>query len=336
MKVLISPCHPCLLSVFLSSLSLSRRNTVSPASSVVVLTMTSLATQLQSIASIDASRLTSKFGVPSSKSYLFPPKIAASHDLDAIFSLAQSGYDDPGMEEFEDDLFSESARRVDRMMLNREENDKLNTTLERCLRRLGRWIGIMAGGKCIEWLVRRFRYVFPLDMRLKTGLEIEKKIQLTKLSPHNRVHEMNADTVLQVFLPYHESPNFPRMLAILTFSPTSPYYAPYSALTKKAQPLPRSYITNMISSSRDPSLHLLSDLVGTVKQALDEGVMHRALLAFWTSTIVELLEKGRTGSGLSEGIVKILVEAFVIVMQSRGAGQDVNVGHQASIVALHQ
>jgi len=127
--------------------------------------MTSLADQLQSIASIDASRLTSKFGVPTSKSYLFPPKTAASHDLDAIFSLAQSGFEellslDEGMEEFEDELFSEASRRNDRMLLNKEENAKLDIVLERCLRRLGRWIGILAGGKCIEWLVRRFRYVF--------------------------------------------------------------------------------------------------------------------------------------------------------------------------------
>lgn len=126
--------------------------------------MSSLASQLQNIASLDASRLTSKTGAPSSKSYLFPPKTAASHDLDAIFSLAQSGYEelldlDPAFEEFEDSLFSEHARRTDRTLLNQAENDELDKVLGKCLRRLGRWIGIMAGGKCIEWLVRRFRYV---------------------------------------------------------------------------------------------------------------------------------------------------------------------------------
>lgn len=128
------------------------------------LNMSSLAAQLQNIASIDASRLTSKTGAPSGKSYLFPPKTAASHDLDAIFSLAQSGYEellelDPGFEEFEESLFSEHARRTDRTQLNVEENKELDIVLGRCLRRLGRWIGIMAGGKCIEWLVRRFRCV---------------------------------------------------------------------------------------------------------------------------------------------------------------------------------
>jgi len=124
--------------------------------------MSSLATQLQSIASLDASRLASRYGAPTSKSYLFPPKEAAKHDLDEIFSLAQSGLVelrqlDPGMEEFEDELFSEAAKRTDRMMLNKEENSRLDAVLEKCLRRLGKWIGIMAGGRCIEWLIRRFR-----------------------------------------------------------------------------------------------------------------------------------------------------------------------------------
>jgi U3 small nucleolar RNA-associated protein 10 len=124
--------------------------------------MSSLAAQLQSVASLDSSRLTSKHGAPSSKSYLFPPKVAAEHDLDTIFSLAVAGFEelvqlDSVMAEFEDELFSEAARRNDRMMLNQEENRELDVVLERCLRRLGRWVGTMAGGKCIEWLVRRFR-----------------------------------------------------------------------------------------------------------------------------------------------------------------------------------
>jgi U3 small nucleolar RNA-associated protein 10 len=124
--------------------------------------MSSLAAQLQSIASLDASRLTSRTGAPAGKSYLFPPKVAAEHDLDAIFSLGVGGFEellqlDPGMSEFEDDMFSERAKRTDRMMLSKEENRELDQALERCLRRLGKWVGTMAGGKCIEWLVRRFR-----------------------------------------------------------------------------------------------------------------------------------------------------------------------------------
>jgi U3 small nucleolar RNA-associated protein 10 len=124
--------------------------------------MSSLAHQLQSIASLDAARLTSRTGAPTSKSYLFSAKEAAEQDLDAVWAIAQEGFEqlcalDPDMLEFEEELFAERTKRVDRMLLNKEENRVLDGRLERCLRRLGRWIGVMAGGKCLEWLVRRFR-----------------------------------------------------------------------------------------------------------------------------------------------------------------------------------
>ena len=154
---------------------------------------------------------------------------------------------------------------------------------------------------------------------------------------HERVHEMNAETLLQVFLPYHQSPNFPRILAILTIPMTSPYHAPFASLIKSAQPLPRTYVTTAISPERDRSLRLLTDVIGMVKQALDEGVMHRALLAFWTSTMVEMLEKARTGKGVNEGMVKKMVEAFVTILTTPRTNQDVCVSsiHCCSFVVLN-
>ncbi|EAL19068.1 hypothetical protein CNBH1700 [Cryptococcus deneoformans B-3501A] len=272
--------------------------------------MSSLAQQLQSIASLDAARLTSAYGAPSGKSYLFPPDVASSHDIDSIFDLAQSGFDellslDPEMEEFEEELFSESAKRTDRMVLSKEENDNLDRTLGRCLRRLGKWIRLMAGGKCIEWMVRRFR-----------------------------VHEMNVDEVLRSFLPYHESPNFPRILAIVTIPKTSPYYATFAPLVKDAQPIPRSYIVTSISPAKDKSLVLLGDIASMVQQAVKEGVVHHALLTFWTATMVDLLEGARHGKGANEGVVKQLVESFVTLLETPKAGEDVNAAVYPPLVLL--
>ena len=136
---------------------------------------------------------------------------------------------------------------------------------------------------------------------------------------------MNVETLIQVFLPYHESQNFPRMLSILTIPPTSIYHAPFQPLIRTAQPVPRSYIVKAISPAKEPSLRLLRDVVGSVHLALQEGVAHRALLAFWSAAIIELLESGRNGKGIKEGVVIPLVEAFVEVLSTSGAGQDVNV-----------
>lgn len=136
---------------------------------------------------------------------------------------------------------------------------------------------------------------------------------------------MNAETLLLVFLPYHSSPNFPRILAILNLPKTSPYYAPFSPLIAKAQAVPRSYITSSISPSRDKSLHLLGDVAGLIKRAIKEGVVHRALLTFWTATMVDLLEAGKQGKGLHEGLVKLLVETFVVILETPNGGEEVNV-----------
>ena len=108
--------------------------------------MSSLAQQLQGIASLDAARLTSKTGAPSSKSYLFSAAEAAQQDLDAIWAIAAEGFEqlcqlDSDMLEFEEELFAGRTKRIDRMMLNREDNAQLDKIIERCLRRLGRWIG---------------------------------------------------------------------------------------------------------------------------------------------------------------------------------------------------
>lgn len=123
---------------------------------------TSLARQLAGIASLDAERLASHHGAPTGKSYLFPPAQAAAMDLEQVYNVAISGYEelvqlDPGMEQFEDELFSESSKATDRMLLSKEENAALDVVLESCLIRLGQWISLKAGAKCIEWLVRRFR-----------------------------------------------------------------------------------------------------------------------------------------------------------------------------------
>lgn len=136
---------------------------------------------------------------------------------------------------------------------------------------------------------------------------------------------MNAETVIQIFLPYHQSPNFPRMLSILTIPQTSRYFAPFNPLIKNAQPLPRSYITQAISPSRDKSLRLLIDVAGMVQSALAEGTVHRGLLTFWSATMVELIETERAGKGVGEGLVKVLVEAFVGILEHSNGGPDVNV-----------
>ena len=142
---------------------------------------------------------------------------------------------------------------------------------------------------------------------------------------HPRVHEMNPEAVLQVFLPYHSTPNFARIIAILTIPNDSPYHAPFAPLVKKAQPIPRSYISTIISPEKERSLRLLEDVVDLVKQAQGEGVVHRAMLSFWSGIIVDLLERYQAGSNPPEGLIKNLVQSFVDLLSIKAGGADLNV-----------
>lgn len=125
--------------------------------------MSSLARQLASIASLDSGRLASSTKLAATQaSYLFTPAEAAQHDLTTIHALGVNGFTtlvahDGSLAEFEDELFGESSKGMDRMIMGSEENAALGRTLDSLLGRLGKHIPTRAAAKIIEWLVRRFR-----------------------------------------------------------------------------------------------------------------------------------------------------------------------------------
>lgn len=149
--------------------------------------MTSLAAQLASIASLDSSRLASSSATKTQPSYLFTPTEAAQHDLETIHSLGLNGFEelkelDSSLGEYEEDLFGEASKGVDRMVISREENDDLGRRLDELLRRLGRHVPTRACGKVIEWLVRRFRSVRGQTKGGKQGREGGEKLSSRELT----------------------------------------------------------------------------------------------------------------------------------------------------------
>ncbi|KAJ9106769.1 hypothetical protein QFC19_003082 [Naganishia cerealis] len=273
--------------------------------------MVSLADQLRGIASADADRITAHHGAPSGKSYIFPAKEASALDFNAIYNIAISGLDeilelDPLMSEFEEELFGESTKSLDRMMLSQEANRRLDAVLERCIRRLGQWLGLKSGAKCFEWLVRRFR-----------------------------VHEMNVGAVIQAFLPYHESSQFPRILAILKLDQQSPYYNLLHPLQKTPQVLDRALLVRYMSPTKDSSLFVLQDVMNLLAQAEQERAVYRALVNFWGTVMLDFVERMRLEkNGIPEPVVKILVEGYIRVLSCQHGGPDFAVRSFLEVVML--
>jgi len=122
----------------------------------------SLATQLAQGASLNYALLVDRSKRKYPESYLFTGKEANHHDLYSVHALALNGFThlrsvNPTFRSFEQTLFSETAKSVDRTQLTKEKAEELSLTIGRFLRLLGPYLLDAPSGKVLEWLVRRFR-----------------------------------------------------------------------------------------------------------------------------------------------------------------------------------
>lgn len=124
----------------------------------------SLASQLQRIASSTASTLSAKKAKAlHSTSLLFPASHAASQDFETIYAIALDGYRelvalDPRFEHFSTGIFSESSKSVDRYTQTKAEIAELDRSCTEFLQLASAWVRLKPTLKAIEWLIRRFRY----------------------------------------------------------------------------------------------------------------------------------------------------------------------------------
>lgn len=122
----------------------------------------SLATQLAQGASLNSALLVDRSKRKHTESYLFTGKEADHHDLYSVHALALNGFThlrsvNPTFRTFEQALFSDAAKGIDRTLLTKEKAEELSLTIGRFLKFLGPYLLDAPSGKILEWLVRRFR-----------------------------------------------------------------------------------------------------------------------------------------------------------------------------------
>lgn len=129
----------------------------------------SLASQLAKISAASTNTLnTRKLRAVHATSLIFEPAHAATQDLDTIFSLALEGFHELCLLDrrfcvFERGLFSESSKAVDRLLMTRDEAGELDASIEAFLELVGGRLLLRPALKAVEWLVRRFRSLSPLQ-----------------------------------------------------------------------------------------------------------------------------------------------------------------------------
>ncbi len=122
----------------------------------------SLATQLAQTASLNAALLVDRARRKPTQSYLFTGREADKHDLDSIHAFALNAFIqlrqwNPAIQRYEDALFSDASKGLDRTLLPADGAKDLNENISAFLPLLGKDLMEMPTGRVLEWLVRRFR-----------------------------------------------------------------------------------------------------------------------------------------------------------------------------------
>jgi U3 small nucleolar RNA-associated protein 10 len=124
----------------------------------------SLANQLAKIAAQTTNTLnTRKLKAIHSTSLIFEPSVAATQDLDTVYTIASEGFQelcllDERFYVFERSLFSDSSKDVDRLLLTKDEVKELDRSIEAFLELVSGRLLLRPAMNAVEWLVRRFRY----------------------------------------------------------------------------------------------------------------------------------------------------------------------------------
>ncbi|KAG2757731.1 hypothetical protein P692DRAFT_20824545 [Suillus brevipes Sb2] len=277
-----------------------------------------LASQLAASASLNASLLDAHTNKRRrTESYLFTGRDADVHDLDSIHALASNAFaqlsslspaftartiklasDGSSLSvDFDQTLFSEAARNVDRTMQSREVNANLDRTLNAFLSLLGPWLMEVPTSKVLEWLVRRFR-----------------------------INEFNVDAVLSLFFPYHESPHFVKMLSILHISSSSifSFLLPFKSA---ATPLARSSMVKAMVGNQAVA-RFIASLLPT---AMRGSCSHRTLVAFNAATMHDYIA---SSPALDEGILAFLLSALLAPFQASHSDANATLGSYVLLSTL--
>ena len=122
----------------------------------------SLATQLAQSTSLNAALLVDRARRKPTQSYLFTGREAENHDLESIHALAYNSFIqlcqwNPAVQGYENALFSDAAKGLDRTLLPAAEAKEVDENISAFLPFLGKDLMEMPTGRVLEWLVRRFR-----------------------------------------------------------------------------------------------------------------------------------------------------------------------------------
>ncbi|XP_069810466.1 HEAT repeat-containing protein 1 [Dendropsophus ebraccatus] len=229
--------------------------------------MTSLAHQLKRLAlpQTDPSLLTRHHVA----SLLFDPAEAANIDRDTFYALGCTGLEelmgiDASFAVFEETLFSETSKSMERSVQSKAVNQQLDENISLFLTHLSPYFMLKPAQKCMEWLIHRFH-----------------------------IHLYNQDSLIGCVLPYHETKIFVRVIQLLKIDDPTHKWNWLHPIQTPGVPLARS--TLIVHCYKDMDfMEFICGLVTKSVKAFSEDSESKAklrvLISFYVSTIVAALE----------------------------------------------
>ncbi|KAI8973417.1 hypothetical protein BDF20DRAFT_837366 [Mycotypha africana] len=237
--------------------------------------MSSLQQQLKKIGTHDL-RNVSEISRKARPSFLFTAREAADQDLETIYSIAYNGIMelvilDEKFAPFEKTLFSEQMKSVDRILQTKEENEKLDASINAFLSQLSPYFLLKPSGKVLEYLIRRFR-----------------------------IHDFNVESILRCILPYHETKSFVKMVSILNIEENTSWEF-LKPIKKSMVPLERSLLIKKMMKDR----HIFDFICRMVTKAL---VPFSTLYSFFTALLIDYIN---SASSVTEFMTTALMPHLV-------------------------
>ncbi|EOA29708.1 hypothetical protein CARUB_v10012793mg [Capsella rubella] len=176
----------------------------------------SMVSQLQALKSVlqgDTEPSKRPFTRPS---ILFSPKEAADFDIESIYELGLKGLEvlgnkDERFKNYMNDLFSHKSREIDRELLGKEENARIDASISSYLRLLSGYLQFRASLETLEYLIRRYK-----------------------------IHIYNLEELVLCALPYHDTHAFVRIVQLLSTGNTKWKFL--DGVKNSGAPPPRSVI----------------------------------------------------------------------------------------------
>ena len=212
-------------------------------------------------------------------SLLFSPRVAADLDTESCHALALSGLTalssrHSGFAVFSSSLFHPATVRLDRRAAKPEVQAALNRSITAFLSRLSAFFLLPAAQQCLEYCVRVYA-----------------------------VHELEAEAVLDMMLPYHDSLPFSRMLALLHIPSSLQRFRFLQPLQRGASTaaVPRSVLLS--GCLQEPELFL------RIAQS-SRARPHSAQLGLYVSLGVELLQRDDLSDALLSSLLPLLMDGL--------------------------